>query len=99
MLEEKHRIVVIRKIEDEASQVLTDLVRKANETGVAATGRLCPGPDGSRSSDQVLRGGHDLVMVGTRTPPEGGIGSLAIRRKKVLAPLSLSGVGVQARAV
>ncbi len=66
MLEEKHRIVVFRKIEDEAVGVLTELVRKANESGVAAKAVFVRGTGWLELIRQVLRSGHDLVMVGVR---------------------------------
>jgi len=84
MLEEKHRLVVIRKIEDEASQVLTDLVHKANETGVAAKGVFVRGNGWLEIVSQVLRAGHDLVLVGTRDPSGGGHRLFGNTAKKVL---------------
>ena len=66
MLEEKHRIVVLRKIEDEAGQVLADLVQKASESGVAARAVFVRGSDWLEIISQVLREGHDLLIVGTR---------------------------------
>jgi universal stress protein E len=66
MLEEKHRLVVIRKIEDEASAVVGELVQKARETGVAARGVFVRGIGWFEIVHQVLRENHDLVMVGTR---------------------------------
>ena len=67
MLEEKHRLVVIRKIEDEACQVLADLVRKAGEAGVAANAAFVRGKSWLEIIEQVLRDDHDLVMVGPRS--------------------------------
>ncbi|MGC8639936.1 MAG: universal stress protein [Isosphaeraceae bacterium] len=66
MLEEKHRVVVIRKIEDEASQVLAALVQKASEAGVTATASFVRGTGWLEIIEQVLRDEHDLVLVGTR---------------------------------
>jgi universal stress protein E len=66
MLEEKHRFVVIRKIEDEASAVVGELVRKARESGVAARGVFVRGIGWFEIVHQVLREKHDLVMVATR---------------------------------
>ena len=66
MLEEKHRLVVIRKIEDEASQVLAALVRKANEAGVTATASFVRGVGWFEIIEQVLGDQHDLVLIGTR---------------------------------
>jgi len=66
MLEEKHRIVVLRKIEDEASGVLADLVQKASERGVGAKAVFVRGSGWLEIIGQVLRAGHDLVMVGNR---------------------------------
>lgn len=67
MLEEKHRLVVIRKIEDEASQVLAELVQKATQSGVAASAVFVRGAGWFELINQVLRQNHDLVMVGTRS--------------------------------
>ena len=66
MLEEKHRLVVMRKIEDEASQVIEDLVGRARESGVEASGVFVRGIGWFEIITQVLREDHDLVMVGTR---------------------------------
>ena len=86
MLEEKHRLVVIRKIEDEASQVLADLVQKASESGVAAYGRLCPGQrDGSRSLARFSARTMTWSWWGPGIPPEGGIGSSATRPRRCCA--------------
>jgi universal stress protein E len=66
MLEEKHRLVVTRKIEDEASEVIEDLVRRARESGVEASGVFVRGIGWFEIITQILREDHDLVMVGTR---------------------------------
>ncbi len=65
-LEEKHRIGVLWKIEDEAGQVLAHLVQKAGESGVAATAVFVRGSGWLEIVRQVLREGHDLVLLGTR---------------------------------
>jgi len=84
MLEEKHRIVVFRKIEDEAVEVLTDLVQKANQSGVAATAVFVRGNGWLELVSQAVRGGHDLVMVGMRDPSGGGHRLFGNTAKKVL---------------
>ncbi len=84
MLEEKHRIVVFRKIEDEAVEVLTDLVRKANERGVPARAVFVRGTGWLELIRQVLRGGHDLVMVGVRDSAGRGQRLFGNTAKKVL---------------
>lgn len=58
--------MVFRKIEDEAASVLAELVRKANESGVAAKAVFVRGRAWVEIIRQVLRGNHDLVMVGIR---------------------------------
>ena len=55
MLEEKHRLVVIRKIEDEASQVLAELVQKATQSGVEASAVFVRGAGWFELIHQVLR--------------------------------------------
>lgn len=84
MLEERHRIVVFRKIEDEAAEVLADLVRKANESGVAAKAVFVRGQGWLEIIRQFVRGGHDLVMVGIRDPSRGGHQLFGNTGKKLL---------------
>ncbi len=84
MLEEKHRLVVIRKIEDEASQVLAELVQKATQSGVEASAVFVRGAGWFELINQVLRQNHDLVMVGTRSVAGGGHRALGNTAKKVL---------------
>ncbi len=84
MLEEQHRIVVFRKIEDEAAQVLADLVRKANESGVAAKAVFVRGQGWLEIIRQVQRGGHDLVMVGVRDSSRRGQHHIGNTAKKLL---------------
>jgi universal stress protein E len=84
MLEEKHRFVVFRKIEDEAAQVLTDLVRNANESGVAATAVFVRGQGWLEIVRQAVGGGHDLVMVGTWDSSRGAHRPVGNTAKKVL---------------
>jgi len=84
MLEERHRIVVFRKIEDEAAQVLADLVRKANESGVAAKAVFVRGQGWLEIIRQVELGGHDLVMVGIRDSSRGGHQHFGNTGKKLL---------------
>jgi universal stress protein E len=66
MLQEEHRLVLIRKIENEASEVLAELVRKAAKASVAATAVFARGHGWLELIAQVRRDDHDLVMVGTR---------------------------------
>ncbi|MGO9464414.1 MAG: universal stress protein [Isosphaeraceae bacterium] len=84
MLEEKHRIVVFRKIEDEAALILTEFVRKANENGVPAQAVFVRGQGWLEIIRQVLRGGHDLVMVGIRDSAGAGHRLFGNTGKKVL---------------
>jgi universal stress protein E len=84
MLEEKHRFVVIRKIEDEASQILAELVQKATQSGVAASAVFVRGAGWFELINQVLRGNHDLVMVGTRSLAGVGLRAFGNTAKKVL---------------
>jgi len=84
MLEEKHRIVVLRKIEDEAGQVLADLVHKAGESGVAARAVFVRGSGWLEIIRQVLREGHDLVLAGTRDSAGVGHRLFGNTAKKVL---------------
>ena len=84
MLEEKHRLVVIRKIEDEADQVLTDLVRKATECGVATSAVFVRGIGWREIIRQVLRDDHDLVLMGSRHSSGAGYRLFGNTAKKVL---------------
>ncbi len=84
MLEERHRLVVLRKIEDEASQVLADLVQKAGESGVPARAVFVRGNGWLEIVRQVLREGHDLVLLGRRISSGVRPGLLGNTAKKVL---------------
>jgi universal stress protein E len=84
MLEEKHRLVLIRKIEDEASGVLADLVRKADAAGVKATAVFARGTGWLTIIEQVLRDDHDLVIVGTRDSTAARYRPFGNTAKKVL---------------
>ncbi|HWG47360.1 MAG TPA: universal stress protein [Gemmataceae bacterium] len=66
ILEEGHRLTLARRIEQEVRLVLTELVRQAGENGVKAAGVFAHGEGAVEIVRQVLRGGHDLVLVGTR---------------------------------
>jgi universal stress protein E len=65
-LEEDRRTHVRRTVEELANKVLAELVRRAEGQGVAATSRLVLGRGWQEIIRQVLRGGHDLVVIGTR---------------------------------
>jgi universal stress protein E len=84
MLEKEHRIVVFRKIEDEAAAVLAELVGQANQSGVAAKAIFVRGQAWVEIVRQTVRGGHDLVMVGIRDSPAGGPQVFGNTGKKVL---------------
>jgi universal stress protein E len=66
MLAEKHRLGLRRTIETNAAQVLAELVRLAKESGVQADSVFVHGKGWREIIRQVLRGGHDLVLIGTR---------------------------------
>ncbi len=83
MLEEKHRLVVIRKIEDEADQVLTELIQKASDCGVEATAVFVRGLGWLEIIRQVLRDHHDLVLMGSRHSSGARPGLLGNTAKKV----------------
>ena len=90
MLEEKYRTVVLRKVEDEASQILAGLTQEARESGVEARGVFVCGQGWfelvSQASDN-----HDLVLLGSSGAPP------AARRhhgKESVTMLSLSGSGL-----
>ena len=61
-------------VEDDAYQVLGELVARAKQEGVEAKSRLAVGKDWVEIIRQVLRGAHDLVVVGTRD--RGGVSRL-----------------------
>jgi universal stress protein E len=65
-LEEDRRTHVKRTVEEMANKVLAELVHRAGEEGVAATSRLVLGKGWLEIIRQVQRGGHDLVIIGTR---------------------------------
>jgi universal stress protein E len=64
-LEEKQRTHVARSVEERAQRALADLVAWARREGVEAEVRLVRGRASVEIIRQVLRGGHDLVVVGT----------------------------------
>lgn len=51
---------------DDAQECLSDLVRKAEAEGVSARSKVVFGHPWLELTKQVLRDGHDLVVVGTR---------------------------------
>lgn len=55
-----------QNVESEAHAVLDELVQRAKQDGVAAHARLTFGPPWLEITKDVLREGHDLVVVGTR---------------------------------
>lgn len=55
-----------RTVEEAANQMLADLVKSAEGSGAAAAGKLVRGRGWVEIIREVLRGKHDLVMVGTR---------------------------------
>ena len=57
--------------EDDANQILGELVAQAKEGGVEAKSRLAFGKDWVEIIRQVLREKHDLVVIGTRDRSEG----------------------------
>jgi universal stress protein E len=65
-LAEEKRTHVKRTVEELANKVLEELVRQAGVEGVAAKSRLVLGKGWLEIIKQVLRGQHDLVVVGTR---------------------------------
>ena len=98
MLEEKHRLVVIRKIEDEASQVLAELVQKATRMEWRPRPYLFGELDGSSSLARFCaepRPGHG------GEPKSCGSGASSLRQygQEGVAAVSMSSVGEQARAV
>jgi universal stress protein E len=66
MLAEKHRLALTRTIETNAGLVLAALARRAKENGVVADTIFVHGKGWLEIIRQGLRGGHDLVLVGTR---------------------------------
>jgi universal stress protein E len=66
MLAEKHRLALSRTIENNAGGVLAELVRQARQAGVRADSVFVHGKGWLELVRQVLRGGHDLVLLGTR---------------------------------
>jgi universal stress protein E len=65
-LAEHHRLALTKTIDADARRVLTELVRRANEHGVAAETVLVHGKGWLELIQQALRGRHDLVLVGAR---------------------------------
>ncbi len=66
-LSEHHRLALTRTIDADARQVLAELVRQAQEAGVAADAVFVHGKGWLELIRQVLRGRHDLLLVGTRS--------------------------------
>lgn len=66
MWAEKHRLALTWTIEKKAGQVLAELAHRAKESGVLADAVFVHGKGWDELIRQVLRGGHDLVLVGTR---------------------------------
>ncbi len=64
-LEEEQRTHVRRTVEERANGALAELVARARREGVQAEGRLILGKPWLEIIRQVLRGRHDLVVVGT----------------------------------
>lgn len=56
----------IRNVEEAANDVLTELAEEARQRGIAVTTRLAFGVPWEEMTREVLRAGHDLVIVGTR---------------------------------
>jgi universal stress protein E len=65
-LAEEDRSQVSASLRAAGGKVLDDLVREASDEGVQATGKMVAGKGWSEIVRQVLRGKHDLVVVGTR---------------------------------
>jgi universal stress protein E len=65
-LAEEHRLALSGTIEQNAQAVLAELVHRANAAGVPASRVFVHGTGWRELIRQVLRGKHDLVLVGTR---------------------------------
>ena len=65
-LQEEEHTHVQRTVEDLANRGLAELIRQAAQHGVEATSRLVLGTAWLEICRQVLRGHHDLIVVGTR---------------------------------
>jgi universal stress protein E len=65
-LTEEDRSHVRATILDGGSKVLKSLVQQANNEGIEAQSKIVPGKGWLEVIRQVLRGKHDLVVVGTR---------------------------------
>jgi universal stress protein E len=65
-LQEEEHTHVRRTVEELANRGLAELVRQAGLQGVAARARLVLGTAWLEIIRQVLRGRHDLIVVGTR---------------------------------
>jgi universal stress protein E len=65
-LPEDERALLSRSVGEAADAVLGDLVKEAAASGVEATGKRAVGKGWLEIIHQVLRGKHDLVVVGTR---------------------------------
>jgi universal stress protein E len=65
-LQQEEHSHVKRTVEELADRALADLVRQAEQRGVEARARLVLGTAWLEIIRQVLRGRHDLIVVGTR---------------------------------
>jgi universal stress protein E len=66
LLAETDQLALTETVQTKTNQVLTELVRQANASGVPADSVFTAGKGWLEIIHQVLRGGHDLVLVGTR---------------------------------
>lgn len=65
-LSENYRLTLTRTIDAEADRVLFELASRAHEQGVTAESIVVNGKGWMELIQQVLRGRHDLVLVGAR---------------------------------
>jgi universal stress protein E len=72
------------ELEDEAGEVLAELVRQASESGVAARGVFVRGNGWLELVSEAVRESHDLVLVGNRTSSGARTALLGNTGKKVL---------------
>jgi universal stress protein E len=64
----RHREQAVQAVHAAAQRVLGDLVRRGQEQGVRSDFVLAPGKAWLEIIRQVLRGGHDLVLVADHAP-------------------------------
>jgi universal stress protein E len=69
-LAEEDRALVRKAVFQDGNKVLHDLVQQAQKQGVEAQSQLVPGDGWLEIIRQVLRGKHDLVVVGKRAENE-----------------------------